>query len=101
MTTGEVKGAVRDRLELVAGAAVPGDGAVSSVSEVSMAQWSVFYLSIILAVLFAVIGAFYLVPGWYHPFSTDTIGITHAHLKHAALFLALAIGAVVAGRFAR
>lgn len=66
-----------------------------------MAKWSAFYLSVILAVLFAFLGAYYLVPGWYHPFSSDTFGVTHAHLKLAALFLVLATGAVIAGRFTR
>jgi hypothetical protein len=66
-----------------------------------MVKWSGFYLSMLLALLFTALGVFYLIPGVYHPFSSDTVNETHAHLTDAAVCLALAICAVVAGRFAR
>jgi hypothetical protein len=66
-----------------------------------MARWSAFYLAVLLTVLFAAIGVYYLVPGWYHLFSSDTIGQTHAHLTPAAVFLVLSVLALIAGRFSR
>lgn len=66
-----------------------------------MARWSAFYLSFLLAVIFAALGVYYLIPGVYHPFSGDTVNETHAHLRDAAVYLALAVLAVVAGRFTR
>jgi hypothetical protein len=66
-----------------------------------MVKWSGFYLSFLLAIIFTGIGAFYLVPGVYHPFSSDTVNQTYPHLKYAAAFLALALLAVIAGRFSR
>jgi H+/Cl- antiporter ClcA len=66
-----------------------------------MVRWSGFYLSFVLAVIFAAIGVYYLIPGVYHPFSSDTIDVTHAHLTDAAVFLVLAVLAIVAGRFSR
>jgi hypothetical protein len=65
-----------------------------------MARWSAFYLSFLLAVIFAALGVYYLIPGVYHPFTSDTVNETHAHLRDAAVYLALAALAVVAGRFA-
>ena len=43
------------------------------------------------ALIFAVIGIFYLVPGVYHPFSADTYDHFTPHIKHAGFFLALAV----------
>ena len=66
-----------------------------------MAKWSAFYLSILLALLFAGLGVYYLIPGVYHVFSSDTVNETHAHLTDAAVCLVLAVVAVVTGRFTR
>ncbi len=66
-----------------------------------MAKWSGFYLSMLLALLFTALGIYYLIPGVYHPFSSDTVNETHAHLTGAAVCLALAILSIVAGRFTR
>jgi hypothetical protein len=66
-----------------------------------MARWSAYYLAVVLTVLFAAIGVYYLVPGWYHPFSSDTLTQTHAHLTFAAIFLALALLSLITGRFSQ
>ncbi len=66
-----------------------------------MARWSGFYLAFLLALIFAALGVFYLIPGVYHPFAGDTLDQTHTHLKDAAVYLTLAVLAVIAGRFTR
>jgi uncharacterized membrane protein len=66
-----------------------------------MKNWSGFFLALVVALVFALIGFYYLVPGVYHPFSTDTFGHTTQHLTPAAAFLALAVVALVLGRFVR
>jgi hypothetical protein len=66
-----------------------------------MRRWSAFYLSVVLAILYAGLGTFFLIPGVYHPFSTDTVNVTHAHLSAAGVFLACALLALIAGRFSR
>ncbi len=64
-------------------------------------KWSAFYLAILLALVYVGIGLFYLYPAVYHPFSSDTVNDTHAHLTYAGISLALAVCAIIAGRFAR
>lgn len=64
-------------------------------------RWSAFYLAMVLALVYVVIGLFYLYPAVYHPFTSDTINETHAHLTNAGISLALAVCSVIAGRFAR
>lgn len=64
-------------------------------------RWSAFYLAIVLALVYVAIGLFYLYPAVYHPFTSDTVNETHAHLTDAGIFLALAVCSVIAGRFAR
>jgi hypothetical protein len=66
-----------------------------------MAKWSRFYLAIVLTVVYAGIGFFYLLPGVYHPFSGDTVNETHAHLTFAGGFLTLAVLAIIIGGFSR
>lgn len=57
-------------------------------------------LLIVAAVICLVVGIYYIIPGIYHPFvfSGDP---NAAHLKHAAVFVALAIVAGLGARFAR
>lgn len=51
-----------------------------------------------LAVVCVAIGIFYLVPGIYHPLtSSDPYG---SHLKHAIVFIGLAVVSVLGARFA-
>jgi hypothetical protein len=64
-------------------------------------KWSAFYLAIVLALMYTGMGVFYLLPSVYHPFSGDTVNVTRAHLPFAGTFLALAVAALIAGRFSR
>lgn len=57
-------------------------------------------LAVVVALIFAGIGIFYLVPGVYHPLSADTYSHTTAHLKHALAFFLAAVVALVLGRLA-
>jgi len=66
-----------------------------------MKNWSGFLLAVVVALIFALVGFYYLVPNVYHPFSADTLDHTTPHLKPAALFLALAVLTVIIGRFVR
>ena len=66
-----------------------------------MKNWSGFLLAVVVALIFALVGFFYLVPTVYHPFSADTLSHTTPHLKQAAIFLALAVLTVILGRFVR
>jgi hypothetical protein len=58
-------------------------------------------LALIVALVFALIAGFYLVPGVYHPFSSDTVTHTTPHLTLSAVFGALAIVTLVLGQLAR
>jgi hypothetical protein len=66
-----------------------------------MKNASAYYLSIVVALVFALLGFYYLTPGVYHPLSADTFGHTTPHLKHAAVLWALTVVAIVLGRFMR
>lgn len=57
-------------------------------------------LAVIVALIFAGIGLFYLVPGVYHPLSPDTYSHTTAHLKPALVFFVAAVVTLVLGRVA-
>lgn len=57
-------------------------------------------LAVVVALIFAGIGIFYLVPGVYHPLSPDTYSHTTAHLKLALAFFLAAVVALVLGRLA-
>jgi hypothetical protein len=58
-------------------------------------------LSLIVALIYALIAGFYLVPGVYHPFSDDTVTHTTPHLTLSAIFGALAVVTLVLGQLAR
>jgi len=58
-------------------------------------------LSLIVALIYALIAGFYLVPSVYHPFSNDTIMHTTPHLTLSAIFGALAVVTLVLGQLAR
>lgn len=66
-----------------------------------MRSWSSFYLSLVVALVFALLGFFYLIPNVYHPLSADTLSHTTPHLKHAAAFWLAAGLAIILGRFVR
>ena len=57
-------------------------------------------LAVVVALIFAGIGLFYLIPGVYHPLSPDTYSHTTAHLKFALAFFVAAVVALVLGRVA-
>jgi len=52
----------------------------------------------ILAAICVVLAVYYLIPGIYHPFTSSAP--TQSHLKHAIVFLGLAVVSVVGARFA-
>jgi len=66
-----------------------------------MKNASAYYLSIVVALVFALLGFYYLTPGVYHPLSADTFGHTKPHLKHAAVLWTLTVVAIALGRFVR
>ncbi len=66
-----------------------------------MKNASAYYLAIVEALVFALLGFYYLAPGVYHPLSADTFGHTTPHLKHAAVLWTLTVVAIVLGRFVR
>lgn len=66
-----------------------------------MRRWGSFWLALIVALVYALLGFYYLIPGVYHPLSADTVLHTTPHLTIAAIFWALAVIAIVLGRFAR
>jgi hypothetical protein len=55
-------------------------------------------LAIVLAVIFLLLMVFYLIPGVNHPFASAPA--TGVHVKHAVLFLILAVLSVIGARFA-
>lgn len=57
-------------------------------------------LAVLVALIFAGIGMFYLVPGVFHPLSADTYSHTTAHLKHALVFFVAAVLTLILGRLA-
>ena len=57
-------------------------------------------LAVVVALIFAGIGIFYLIPGVFHPLSADTYSHTTAHLKHALVFFVAAVVSLVVGRLA-
>ncbi len=66
-----------------------------------MRRWSTFYLALAVALVFALIGFYYLLPGVYHPLSADTVLHTTPHLTIAAIFWLLAGICIVLGGFVR
>ncbi|MGO8947367.1 MAG: hypothetical protein ACLQUY_06845 [Ktedonobacterales bacterium] len=60
-----------------------------------------FTLALIVALVYALIAGFYLVPGVYHPFSSDTIDHTTPHLTLSAIFGALALLTLLMGQLSR
>ena len=60
-----------------------------------------FYLAVLVALVFAAIGIYYLVPGVYHPLSADTFYHTTPHLTIAGICWALAALALILGSLAR
>ena len=66
-----------------------------------MRGWSTFYLALAVALVFALIGFYYLLPSVYHPLSADTVLHTTPHLTLAALFWLLAGVSIVLAGFVR
>jgi hypothetical protein len=69
-------------------------------SEVSQSNSGLSVVLIVVALLSLGMAIWYLIPGIYHPlvFSGDP---NEQHIKHAALFLALAVLSGIAVRFVR
>lgn len=66
-----------------------------------MRSWGSFYLALIVAIIFALLGFYYLLPDVYHPLTADTVLHTTPHLTPAAIFWLLAVIAIVLGTLAR
>jgi len=66
-----------------------------------MRSAATYYLSILVALVFACLGFYYLLPNVYHPLSADTVLHTTPHLTIAAIFIALAALTIVLGRLVR
>lgn len=66
-----------------------------------MRSTATYYLSILVALVFAFLGFYYLLPNVYHPLSADTVLHTTPHLTIAAIFIALAALTIVLGRLVR
>ena len=66
-----------------------------------MRRWGSFWLALIVALIYALMGFYYLLPSVYHPLTADTVLHTTPHLTYAAIFWALAGIAIILGRFAR
>ena len=62
---------------------------------------SAYHLAIVVALVYALLGLYYLTPSVYHPLSADTFGHTTPHLRHAALLWALTVLAIALGRYVR
>jgi len=60
-----------------------------------------FYVASLIVLLGAAGGVFYLIPGIYHPFTSDTATVSYAHVKHALAFTAVAILGLVIARVVR
>jgi uncharacterized membrane protein YedE/YeeE len=60
-----------------------------------------FVLAMIVALVYALIAGFYLVPGVYHPLSDDTVIHTTPHLTLTAIFGALAVLSLVLAQLSR
>lgn len=66
----------------------------------SLVMFLLFVLIILLAITFAGIGIYYLIPGIYHILLFSISGNPYAyHLKHALIFFALAVLTMMAVRF--
>jgi len=66
-----------------------------------MKRWSGFFLALIVALVFALLGFYYLLPHVYHPLSSDTYLQNEPQIKHAAVFLALSVLTLLLGAFLR
>ncbi|HLZ21385.1 MAG TPA: hypothetical protein VKQ30_04605 [Ktedonobacterales bacterium] len=66
-----------------------------------MRSAAVYYLSVVVSLVFAFLGFYYLLPNVYHPLSADTVLHTTPHLTIAAVFIVLAVVVIVLGRLVR
>ena len=66
-----------------------------------MRSWGSFYLALVVAIIFALLGFYYLLPDVYHPLTADTVLHTTPHLTPAAIFWLLAVIAIVLGTLVR
>lgn len=66
-----------------------------------MRSSAAYYLSIVVALVYAFLGLYYLLPSVYHPLSADTVFQTTPHLTIAGVFIGLAALTIVLGRFVR
>src|SRR5262249_55878049 len=66
-----------------------------------MKRWSSLFLALIVALFFALLGVYYLLPDVYHPLTSDTYLHSAPQIKHAAVFLALSVLALILGGILR
>lgn len=66
-------------------------------------MWSsaAYYLAVVVALVFAFLGLYYLLPDVYHPLSADTVLHTTPHLTVAAIFFAVTVLTLILGRMVR
>ena len=65
-----------------------------------MRSFGLFVVVILLAIAFAGIGVYYLIPGIYHILIFSISGNPRAyHLKHALIFFALSVAALILVRY--
>ncbi len=60
-----------------------------------------FYCALLIVVLLVAAGLYYLIPGLYHPFTSDTSASTHAHLIPAFGLFVAALVFLILARFVR
>jgi hypothetical protein len=66
-----------------------------------MRNGGVFTLALVVTLIYALIAGYYLIPGVYHPFSSDTVTHTTPHLTLSAIFGALAVVTLIMGQVSR
>ena len=66
-----------------------------------MRTGGVFTLALVVTLIYVLIAGYYLVPGVYHPFSSDTVTHTTPHLTLSAIFGALALVTLIMGQLSR
>jgi hypothetical protein len=66
-----------------------------------MRSRGVFTLALVVTMIYALIAGYYLIPGVYHPFSSDTVTNTTPHLTLSAIFGALALLTLIMGQLSR
>lgn len=61
----------------------------------------IFACAVVFVIISVALGIFYLLPGFYHPFTSDTATQTYAHLSYAVGIFVVAILGMVVMRLTR